>query len=206
LYIKTKTTARYFTFYINKGVERVYLYAIAGGDTSLGIVLDSFLAYTTNQSAPYPADDTPYVAPALLLLSNIVDQFSDGYAEKFELVPLFLDEISDDHDNTQFVGDGTSQHPNLYDRDVFAFLPFQVNQDKYVIPYYVMTRDVMVDLTPESFNLTISGIPDFSSTTVSGYDPIKDAQVPVSIVSRKGPQLVVTVIATDYPYLLNIFV
>ena len=36
--------------------------------------------------------------------------------------------IGDYAGNTQFEGDGTADHPPLYNRDVLAFLPFQVNR------------------------------------------------------------------------------
>jgi hypothetical protein len=48
---------------------------------------------------------------------------------------LTLDSITDTHNHYQFAGAGTAAHPNLYDRDVFAFLPFQVNAKRFVIPY-----------------------------------------------------------------------
>ena len=83
---------------------------------------------------------------------------------------ITLDQISDTHDHFQFAGDGTPAHPPLYDRDVFAFLPFQVNARTFVIPYYVMTRDVthvynpaatgghQYDMPAENFTLTIGGL------------------------------------------------
>jgi len=102
------------------------------------------------------------------------------------------------------MGDGTIQHPTMYDRDVFMFLPYQVNSNKYIVAYYVGTFDVMKDLTPESFNITITANVDFGSATISTYDPIKNANVPVVVIFNKGNQLTITVTAGDYPYLLTI--
>jgi len=41
--------------------------------------------------------------------------------------------------------------PPLYDRDVLAMLPFQVNARKFIIPYYVMTRDIRRGLPEKAF-------------------------------------------------------
>jgi hypothetical protein len=81
--------------------------------------------------------------------------------------------ISDKHDHYQFVGDGTAAHPNLYNRDVFAFLPYQVNSKRFVIPYYVMTRDVTKDLPPEQFTVQIKGIKGDGASVIA-YDPMND--------------------------------
>src|SRR5919202_908370 len=55
--LKAKTTARYFCFFLNKGVTQVYLYAAEGGDKALGIVQENFLKYAEQPNAAYPAND-----------------------------------------------------------------------------------------------------------------------------------------------------
>jgi hypothetical protein len=47
---------------------------------------------------------------------------------------LSLLEIGDYAGNKQFEGDGTADHPPLYNREVLAFLPFQVMSSQFVIP------------------------------------------------------------------------
>ena len=116
---------------------------------------------------------------------------------------LQLDSIGDTHNHMQFAGDGTAAHPNLYNRDVFAFLPYQVNSHRFVIPYYVMTRDVTKDLSPEKFTIQISKL-KAQGATVTVYDPMHDRTVPVKIDSRGRDFLNLTLPTTDYPYLLTI--
>jgi hypothetical protein len=41
---------------------------------------------------------------------------------------------------------------------MFAFLPFQVNARRFVIPFYVITRDINRDLPGELFTVTIKGL------------------------------------------------
>ena len=55
LALKAKTTARYFCFYANKGVERLTLYDTSSGDLGLGLVQDNFLQYAKTRTV-YPQD------------------------------------------------------------------------------------------------------------------------------------------------------
>ncbi len=204
LQLKAKTTARYFCFFLNKGVTQLYLYSAAGEDKALGIVKQSFLKYAEQSNAVYPANDTSYTSPALAVTDRIVAKISQQVdpnltnTRKVEVVS-----VSDTHNHYQFVGNGTPAHPNLYNRDVFAFLPYQVNSKRFIIPYYVMTRDVTKDLLPEEFTVQIKGIKG-KGASVTAYDPINDKDVPVTVKDKEAGILLVNLTATDYPYLLII--
>ncbi len=67
-----------------------------------------------------------------------------------------------------------------------------------------MTRDVMVDLVPEYFNITIAGDMDFAAATIVSYDPILNQKVPVEVTSILKNQISLYILAGDYPYLLSI--
>jgi len=203
LKLKAKTTARYFCFYINKGVERLYLYAACAEDKWLGIVNDNFISYSRLNNI-YPKDDVMYVSPSLQVIKRIVNKMSEHLDSKPKSTRrLHVDSITDIHDHYQFAGDGTTAHPNLFDRDVFTFLPFQVNNKRFIIPYYVMTRDIRNNLVPEKFTIQVSGI-DGKKCEVSAYDPVTDREVPVRIDSRAAHALKLTLLTTDYPYLLTV--
>ena len=203
LALKAKTTARYYTFYLNKGVTKLYLYSAAAGNLELGIVQDNFLAYARTQRV-YPRNDLAYVSPALKITAQIVAQMKQDLDPNLtQTRQLQLDAVSDTHNHFQFAGAGTAAHPNLYNRDVFAFLPYQVNSHRFVIPYYVMTRDVTKNLPPEQFTIQISKL-KAQGATVSGYDPMHERTVPVKIDRRGSNFLKLTLSATDYPYLLII--
>lgn len=201
--LKAKTTARYFCFHINKGVERLYLYAACAEDKWLGIVKDDFVSYARTNTI-YPVDDSKYVSPSLLVIKRITDKMREQLDPGLKATrQLRLDSISDTHDHYQFRGDGTPAHPNLYNRDLFAFLPYQVNNKRFVVPYYVMTRDVRNELAPEEYTIRISGI-NGKKAAVSVYDPINDRRVPVKIIIRTADGLKLALPATDYPYLLTV--
>jgi hypothetical protein len=152
----------------------------------------------------YPKADRSYVSPALNVTSRIVKQMKKNLDPTLmQTRQLQLDSISDTHKHFQFGGDGTAAHPHLFDRDVFTFLPYQVNSHRFVIPYYVMTRDVTKDLPPEQFAIQISKL-KAQGATVSVYDPLHDRTLPAKIDRRGRDFLNLTVSATDYPYLLII--
>ncbi|MDJ0742747.1 MAG: hypothetical protein QNJ32_05220 [Xenococcaceae cyanobacterium MO_167.B27] len=201
--LKAKTTSRYFCFYLNKGAKRVYLYGMSGGDKGWGIIKQSFINYAKDNTA-YPANDSEYTSSALETLSNIVTKMSNEIDRNLiDTRPLEIESIKDWHNNYQFLGNGDEAHPNLYDREVFTFLPFQVNSQKFVIPYYVMTRDIGKAVTPEDFTVTIKGVQG-TNALVTGYDPINDIDIPVTVKKRTKSSLSLKLSTTDYPYLLTI--
>jgi hypothetical protein len=203
LALKAKTTARYYTFYLNKGIYSLYLYSAAAGNLGLGIIQDNFLQYAKNHDV-YPTNDRPYISPALKIISRIVAQMKQNLDPNLtQIRQIRLDDISDTHNHLQFIGNGTAANPNLYDRDVFVFLPYQVNSQRFVIPYYVMTRDVTKNLEPEKFTIKISKLKAVGATVIV-YDPITDHTFPVTINSQGHDFLNLTLSATDSPYLLII--
>lgn len=202
--LKAKTTARYLCFFLNKGVTQVHLFAAEGGDKALGIVNENFLKYAEQPNAVYPNNDTSYTSPSLAVIARMVDNMKQEVDPNLKNPrELQVVSISDTHDHYQFAGDGTAAHPNLYDRDVFAFLPYQVNARRFIVPYYVMTRDITKDLVPEKFTIQIKGIKG-EGASLTAYDPIKNKDVPVVVNSKGVDTLSVTLTATDYPYLLTI--
>jgi hypothetical protein len=101
----------------------------------------------------------------------------------------------------QFAGDGTPGHPPLYDRDVLAALPFALGDHAWVVPVYVMSRDVRRELEPESFRVTLAGLAG-RSTRASLYDPLSGTFEPVAISARRARGVTVDLRATDAPRLL----
>ena len=209
LRLKAKTTTRYFCFYLNKGVERLYLFAAGAnepkqGDLELGVLKQDFVNRTVTEKT-YPADDAEWTSPALLATRRIAQHMSDGLDPKLkETRPLELIAIEDKHNAKQFEGDPNDlrAHPPLFDRDVFAFLPFQVNAQKFVIPFYVMTRDIKRDLPEEQFTVTVKGLD--AKAKFSAYDPIRDERKAVKMISSEGDTVKLELAARDYPVLLEV--
>jgi hypothetical protein len=100
---------------------------------------------------------------------------------------LQITSISDTHDHYQFDGDGTAAHRPLYDREALAILPFQVNAGRFVIPYYVMMRNMTQSLAPEPFTVGLKGL-NAASARAHVYDPLNDREVGVT-VGTPGPEI-----------------
>jgi hypothetical protein len=138
----------------------------------------------------------------------------EGSARALKLVS-----IAQEGNHAQFSGDGTSAHPDLYDRNVLAVLPFQSSPKRFVIPVYVMTRDLMTlyepgrpasditrfDLPGESFTVTLGNLPEAGAApAVSAYDPLRREATPARLISREGSNATFEIAATDYPRLLTL--
>ena len=208
LRLKAKAITRYFCFYLNKGVERLYLYATGANDTKqgdleLGVLKQDFLNRKAAENS-YPADDAPWTSPALLAVRRIAEQMRAGLDPRLkEMQEIKLVGVEDTHNAKQFDGDPSDlrARPSLFDRDVFAFLPFQVNAKKFVIPFYVMTRDIKCDLPEEKFTVTIKGISARAKFSV--YDPIRNSRKSVAAISGDGDVVKIELSAADYPQLLE---
>jgi hypothetical protein len=128
---------------------------------------------------------------------------------------LSLDSLTDYSGGMQFEGNGSAAYPPLFDREVFGFFPFQVNAHRFVVPVYVMTRNVVknyssgsasptrFDMPPERYRLAISGVVG-TGAEVSATDPLTGGSVPVEVVSRSSTGVVVELGVTDSPRLITI--
>jgi hypothetical protein len=210
-HIETKSVLRYLTAYVNKGVAALDFYAANAGNLSL---IDSdFFGAKANQTT-YPGDALGGETTAAV--RRLMDSIQD--AEQISSPrSLSLDELTDFQSNVQFQGNGTAAYPPLYNRDVFAFLPFQVTQHRFVIPVYVMTRNVAkiyrpdtsmsdptrFDMPAERYRMAIGGI-DGENAQVSATDPLTGDSVSVEVISGSSDQVVVEMPVTDSPRLLTV--
>jgi hypothetical protein len=216
MHIKAKTTLRTLVSLNNKGVERVYFFqGFTGDDKYLGMVSEAFFNYVNNNGC-YPEPDDNYTSPVMRAVRNLMAYMGriDRLVE--ETRPLKVLQVEEPEKRIVFEGDGTWVHPTLYNRDVFAFFPYQGAKHTFLIPYYVMTRDVMhiyqadlpaedprrYDMTPESFNLTVGNVS--GDARVEAYDPILNCEVPVNVLSHGTNNITLTVEATDSPRILRL--
>jgi hypothetical protein len=211
LHMQAKATLRTFTAFVNKGVSALYMYAVTNNDYAL--VAPSFFT-TLTQTGAYPGDGAGGE------VVDAVKRLGEGFAGAVPIAQpraLSLDHVGDYAGNVQFAGDGTPDHPPLHNRDVLAFLPFQVNPQRFVVAVYVMTSNLAkrydatapntdptrFDMPEETYRLTIGGTGG-AGTAVSATDPLTGQTVPVTVVSSEADQLVVELPVTDSPRLLTI--
>jgi hypothetical protein len=211
LHFQAKSTLRTLTAFVNKGVSAVHMYAAKSGNFAL--VADSFFA-TLNSTGTYPGNSAGGE------VMNSVRRLTASLAGATAIArprSLSLLHIGDYAGNKQFDGDGTADHPPLYNREVLAFLPFQVNPRRFVVAVYVMTTNLAkvydtaapttdptrYDMPEETYRLTIGNVGG-DAVTASATDPLTNDTVPVQVVSREPDRVVVELPVTDSPRLLTI--
>ncbi|MBJ7519132.1 MAG: hypothetical protein JHC84_05505 [Solirubrobacteraceae bacterium] len=204
--MRAKAALRTFVAFVHQGFRQVDLYAAADGEW--GLIGGDFWRLLRETGA-YPGDRTG--GPVMDGVRRLVGALGDG--EVTTARALTLASIGDYGGRTQFTGDGSAAHPDLHDRDVLAFLPFQAADDRFVVPVYVMTRNLAreygdgggparFDLPEERYQLTIGGT-NASRVQASAVDPLTGDEVPVDVVRRTGDGwLVVEMPVTDSPRLL----
>ncbi|UUY05049.1 hypothetical protein LRS13_05835 [Svornostia abyssi] len=161
------------------------------------------------ETGAYPGDGTG--GPVMDGVRRLVAALGDDDVTTSRA--LTIASIGDYGGRTQFTGDGSAAHPDLHDRDVLAVLPFQAADDRFVVPVYVMTRNLArtyggaggparFDLPEERYQLTIGGT-DAARVRASAVDPLTGAAVPVDVVRRTDDGwVVVEMPVTDSPRLL----
>ena len=205
-HILAKATLRTYSAFINKGVSAVYLYAAFS--PQFGLVDDAFVNAAAAGRAP------PESGGVVL---DALRRFAGTLADAQPIMhhrPLRLEQIADREQRVQFRGDGTAGHPSLYDRDVLAFLPFQLSTHSWIAPTYVMTRDIVhayrggtsptrFDLPGEPFRIRVGGV-DARTARVSLYDPLSNKAIPARIVTRSLDTVTIQLQVTDSPRMLRI--
>lgn len=202
--LKAKAFLREYSFWLNKGLDQFDVYA-AFDETPSTASLDAgwnMLAVGSDQSG------NP-VTPQSQAIGNFTSQFADttgsGITQSRNL-GVSVNDITP-NDNTAsyqaFPADPTTGEPALNYRDLFQFLPFQVNNNKFVISTYVMSLNIGSPPPPMDFQLNITNV-NGNNATVSYYDPITNTSQPATIVSRTPDDIVVNIEAVDYPRTLTI--
>ncbi len=213
-HFQAKVALRSLVSMVSKGISREYFFAAAPGDLSL--ISKAFFSAVEADPNSYPGDALG--GETMNALRNTLTHFQ-GPGAGGSARALTLLSIAQDGNHAQFTGDGTSAHPSLYDRDVLAVFPFQTSPTTFVIPVYVMTRDLLTlyepsapssdinrfDLPNETFRITLGNLPETGTApSVSAYDPLRNQSTPARLVSREGSQGTFEFAATDYPRLLTI--
>jgi len=208
---RAKAVLRFLTAYVNKGAAAVHLYAAK--HPSHGLVDPAFFGSLERTRGSYPG------ARAGGEVMSAVGRLAAGLRGARPIKrkrALKLRRIADYAGRKQFAGGGRRALRPLYDRDVLAFLPFQLDARSFVVPTYVMTRDLAriyrpgatgatrLDLPPSRYRLTIGGLKRGKRLKLSALDPLTGRSVAVRRVSKRRGKLVVELKLTDSPRLLYI--
>ena len=214
-HIQAKALLRSLVSMVSKGMTREYFFAAAHA-ASLSMIGSNFISAADARPNVYPGKRLG--GETMRAFRNLLAHFR-GPGPRGPARQLRLLSIAQEGDHAQFAGDGTAAYPPLYDREVLAVFPFQSSPTSFVIPVYVMTRNLAeiyrpglpptnmtrYDLPAETFRLTLGNLPTTRQPpSVSAYDPLLNRSTPARLVSRKGHQAVFELSVTDYPRLLTI--
>jgi len=213
-HFRAKALLRSLVAMVSKGVSRVYFFAAAPG--ALSLISRGFWAALAAHPGSYPGDGA--VGATLLAFRNLLGRFR-GPGPSGTPRQLKLISIHQLGDHSQFQGDGTAAHPALYDREVLAVFPYQTSPTRFVIPIYVMSRDLLTlyrpgapagdltrwDLPQESFRITLGNLPASAAPpAVSAYDPLLNTSSPARLIGASSGRAELEVAASDYPRLLTL--
>jgi hypothetical protein len=213
--VQAEIVLRSLVSMVNKGLGREYFYA-AAHYPGYDLISESFMAAVDADPTTYPAGQSGGDTMAALprMLSRFAGPGPSGQGRQLSLLS-----IAQEGDQAVWSGDGTAAHPNLYNRELLAVLPFQSAPTHFVIPFYVMTPNLTTvwnpavpadsptrfDLPGENFRITLGNLPETAAAPeVSAYDPLSDESTPARLVSRAGDEAVFEISATDYPRLLSV--
>ncbi len=186
--LMTAFTLRCVFFYLNIGVERIYMFQAFAKPGGLGLVDPQTM---TTPSAP------------LLALARALAAISGG-AEAGMAPPraaLKVTALRNPSGKVLFAGNGTPNLPDMTAADSLVLLPIQVSATRFAVVYYVMTRDIRVPLEPQDLAIEIAapGIGGFAATC---YDPVSDSSSAPTAKSGAGDTLRLQLAATDMPQIL----
>ena len=190
--LKSVCATRSFLLWLNKGVDTLHYFdAFEDKATSFGLLPVNL------RSLGIDAKFDDVATPPMRALRNLTRAFA-GSVPLERTNPLQIEVTALGEQTKVFDGDAT--HPPLWNREVFAALPFQVDANKYVIAVYVMTRDILKPLAPQPYRLKITGT---KARTVTCYDPHDDSPIKVESASA-GDALEVTILVGAHPRLLTL--
>jgi hypothetical protein len=214
--IGAKATLRTYVFGGHKGLETIELYSAKGGDTDSGVLPDAFFRELALADYKLTARVRKHTGAQLSAVKNTTRLMAQGKSIATPR-PLKVEKIVEYEPRLVFKGLGTAEHPDRYNRDDFAVLPYQLDEGKFAVGYYVVTRNVMqawntskgeldtarYSMPDQTFALTLSNLAG-SKAEVYSYDPIRNENKPVKILEAGNDFLTVEVLSSDYPRFLVI--
>ena len=213
-HVGAKAVLRTLVFQSHKGVHTIELFAAHESDLSLGVIPGSFFKTLQEDGHQLTEKVRAQTGPQLEVLARVNKLMKDS--QPLEVTrPLAVTELIEHQPRLVFKGDGTPEHPDRYNRDDFACLPFQMATDRYAIGYYVVTRNMVHDWNPQldaldparydmpeqTFDLTLRNLRG-ADAKVSAWDPMTDQTVPVKVLAADHNTLKVQLRTVDYPRFL----
>ncbi len=217
-YMTSKMLLRQYVFHNHKGLRNLYMFG--SGEHPFGINMVGRAFYQAlDLSGCQLTDEVRKAAPSVYRGLGWLTQQMEASEPIVAPRRLSVEELWEYKPRLMFAGDGSAARPHQWNRDWFAFLPYQLTADKFLVPYYVMTVDAHFswDLEKDPFDPARYAMPeqDFEVTIgncagkgskVFAYDPLTSESVPVELVEEKcsADRLTVKLKTVDHPRFLLI--
>ncbi len=214
--VGTKASLRLMTFSSHKGLHTLNLFSAKSDDLHYSVIADAF--YTALAKNHYVLNDQTRAAagPQIKALKAVSDLMKSGVPIETAR-PLRVEKVTEPEPRLALKGDGTPAHPDQFNRNDLAVLPFQLDQNKFAVAYYVVTRDLTrawqpafgpldarrYDMKPETFYVTLSNLFG-DQAVVYSYDPITGSKTKVAITDSSPNTIAVELETVDYPRFLII--
>jgi hypothetical protein len=216
IHLAGKNMLRQYIFQASKGLYRIFMFSPQSDPYSIGMLPKAFYQALDKNKYELNEEVRKTVPPEFTGLGWLVRLMDTGKTIKTPR-QLQVNELIEYKPRLAYPGDGTLAHPNRWNRDNFAFMPYQLSTNQFVIPYYVATLDVThvwdktkpamdparYDMPEQDFDVTIGNIRGVGAI-VSGYDLLTNTDVPVQIVASTDNSLTVRLKTVDYPRVLRV--
>ncbi|WP_284641766.1 S-layer homology domain-containing protein [Paenibacillus silviterrae] len=210
-----KSTLRNYLFYGHKGLETIDLYAVKS-EIGFSMIPDSFFQKLAQSQYQLTPEVRGLAGPQLTSLTNLSALMRTGRPVATPR-PLKVEGITEYEPRLVYEGDGTPEHPSRYHGDDLAILPYQLDEGRFAIGYYVVTRNLAhvwdsskqlwdparYQMPDQTFDITLSNVRG-SGSNVYAYDPVQGTRMPVTVVESTYNQVKVRLQVTDYPRMLMI--
>ncbi|OXM13707.1 hypothetical protein CGZ75_22065 [Paenibacillus herberti] len=214
--IGAKTTLRLLTMASHKGIQTVNIYSAKGGDLNHGVFSDKFFKVLKANNYKLTDEVRAAAGPQIKAMKTFSAIMREGQPIK-NTRALHVEKVVEPVERLVWKGDGSTANPDRYNRDDLAILPYQLNDKRFAIAYYVVTRNMtqpfqgsygLLDpkrytMIPQKFEITLSNVAGIDAK-VYVLDPITQEKENVVIKNSSPNTLTVEVNTVDYPRLLMV--
>jgi len=213
-----KALLRGLVFHSHKGLETITAYTAQHNNNSFAVIPAAFFDALAKNNFQLNDAVRAQAGPQLAAIKRACDLMREG--EAFGDRPtraLRVEKLVEHKPRLVFRGDGTPAHPDVYHRDDFAVLPWQLADNRFAVGFYVLTRNIVhewdpakplldaarYDMPDQQFDLTLGNVRGLEAV-VRVLDPMTDLLAEAKIMSATATSLTVRVATTDYPRFLLI--
>ncbi len=215
-HLGAKAVLRSFVMHSHKGVQTIALFAAKDPDWSFGFLSEEFFQMLKQSNNELTPDAKSKAGEQAEVLKRTVELMKTGQPLQSPR-KLRVDRLVELKPRLVFAGDGTPEHPDRFNRDDFACLPFQLAPDKFAIAFYVVTRNMTkswrteaglldparYDMPEQDFDLTLGNLRG-RNAKVKIFDPVTGKEQHAGVLAASQEALTVRLPTVDYPRFLII--